>query len=139
MLAKADRAAAVPDRAMTGGGQTHDRLGGDNPYGGMLFTERNFGIVDAIRQLASELGFSTAQLALAWVLSRPGMTSLLLGASRPQQVADNMASLEVRMGGDHLTRLDAISALPALNPYFILQLPRRTLFGGVSVAPWAAT
>lgn len=138
MLAEADRAAAVPDRAMGGDGQTSDRLSGDNPYGGMLFTERNFGIVDAVRFVAGELGVPMAQVALAWVLSRPGVSSLLLGASRPQQVTDNMAALDVRLSEDQRARLDAASAPPAINPYFIFQLPREVIFGGTSVTPWAA-
>ncbi len=104
----------------------------------MLFTERNFGIVGTVREVAGELGLSMTQVALAWVLSRPGMTSLLLGASRPQQVTENMAALEVRLSEDQMARLDAVSALPDLNPYFIFRLPREMVFGGRAVTPWAA-
>ena len=104
----------------------------------MLFTERNFGIVGTVREVAGELGVSLAQVALAWVLSRPGMSSLLLGASRPQQVTDNIAALEVRLSSEHSARLAAASALPAINPYFIFQLPREVIFGSSSVTPWAA-
>ncbi|HVG48233.1 MAG TPA: aldo/keto reductase, partial [Rubellimicrobium sp.] len=70
--------------------------------------------------------------------SRPGVSSLLLGASRPQQVTDNIAALEVRLSEDQAARLDAVGAPPALNPYFIFQLPREMIFGGPSVTPWAA-
>ena len=136
MLAEANRAAALPDRSTSGDGQARDRLSGDNPYGGMLFTERNFGIVDTVRDVAGELGLSMAQVALAWVLSRPGMSSLLIGASRPQQVTDNLAAMKVRLSPEHSARLDAISALPAINPYFIFQLPREMIFGGTSVTAW---
>ena len=80
-----------------------------------------------------------AQVALAWVLSRFGMSSLLLGASRPQQVTDNMASLVVQLSEDQVTRLNAVSAPPALNPYCVFQLPREVIFGGTSVTPWLAT
>jgi aryl-alcohol dehydrogenase-like predicted oxidoreductase len=121
---------------MTGDGQARDRLSGDNPYGGMLFTERNFDIVDTVRNVADESGLSMAQVALAWVLSCPGVSSLLLGASRPQQVTDNIAALEVRLSEDQTARLNAVSAPPALNPYFIFQLPREVIFGGTSVTPW---
>lgn len=136
MLDQAGRASAVPDRAMDAEGGSRDRLSGDNPYGGMLFTERNFAIVDTVRDVASELGLSMAQVALAWTLSRPGVTTLLLGASRPQQVRDNLAALTVRFSEDQLDRLNLVSALPLLNPYFIFQLPRTVLFGGQSVTPW---
>ena len=135
MLAEAGRAAAVPDRAMEDGAGTSDRLSGDNPYGGMLFTERNFAIVDTLREVAAELGVPMAIAALAWVLSRPGVDSLLLGASRPEQVESNIAALELALTPEQLARLDEASALPLLNPYFIFQLPRQVLFGGQSVTP----
>lgn len=137
MLDQADRAAALPDTAMRTGGEARDRLSGDNPYGGMLFTERNFAIVDAVREIAGELEIPMAQVSLAWVLSRPGMGSLLLGASRPQQVTDNLAALTVRFSEDQIDRLNAVSAPPRPNPYFIFQLPTEVLFGGQSVTPWA--
>ncbi|WFE77013.1 aldo/keto reductase [Roseinatronobacter sp. S2] len=136
MLDQADRASAVPDRAMREEGGSRDRLSGDNPYGGMLFHEQNFRIVDTVRDIAGELDIPMAQVALAWVLSRPGMGSLLLGASRPQQVTDNFTALKIRLNEDQLNRLNAVSAVPLLNPYFIFQLPREVLFGGQSVTPW---
>jgi aryl-alcohol dehydrogenase-like predicted oxidoreductase len=136
MLKEADRLGAVPDRTMDAQDGTSDRLSGDNPYGGMLFTERNFAIVDTVREIAGELDIPMAQVALAWVLSRPGMTSLLLGASRPQQVTDNVAALNVHLSDEQIDRLNAVSALPTLNPYFIFQLPREMIFGGQSVTPW---
>lgn len=135
MLAEAGRAAAVPDRAMDAGAGSSDRLSGDNPYGGMLFTERNFAIVDVLREVAAELDVPMALAALAWVLSRPGVDSLLLGASRPDQVESNIAALQLALLPEQLARLDETSASPSLNPYFIFQLPRQVLFGGQSVTP----
>jgi len=137
MLEQAGRASAVPDRTMHAEGEKRDRLSGDNPYGGMLFNERNFMIVDTVREVAAELDIPMVQVALAWVLSRPGMGALLLGASRPQQVTDNLAALTVRFSEGQLERLNSVSALPLLNPYFIFQIPRAVLFGGQSVTPWS--
>lgn len=136
MLAEAGRASAVPDRAMDAETGKSDRLSGDNPYGGMLFTERNFGVVDALRKVAAELGVPMAQAALAWVLSRPGVDTLLMGASRADQVTANVEALQVTLSPDQQTRLAEASALPPLNPYFIFQLPRESIFGGQSVQPW---
>ena len=113
-----------------------DRLSGDNPYGGMLFTERNFSIVDVLREVAAEMEVPMAQAALAWVLSRGGATTLLMGASRAEQVTANIAALQVTLSGEQLARLNEASSLPPLNPYFIFQLPREVLFGGQSVTPW---
>ncbi|SCY71296.1 aldo/keto reductase [Paracoccus tibetensis] len=136
MLAEAGRASAVPDRAMDADTGKSDRLSGDNPYGGMLFTERNFGVVDVLRQVAVELDVPLAQAALAWVLSRPGVSTLLMGASRAEQVTANIAALQVTLSPEQQARLDEASALPSLNPYFIFQLPRQVIFGGQSVRPW---
>lgn len=136
MLAEAGRPAIVPDRAMDAQAEKSDRLSGDNPYGGMLFTERNFDIVDVLREVAKEVERPMAEVALAWVLSRPGVSSLLLGASRPAQVTANFAALSLDLSAEHLERLDAASALPVINPYFIFQLPMPMLFGGVDVQPW---
>ena len=61
------------------------------------------------------------------------MTSLLLGASRPQQLESNLAALSLELTDDQRTRLDAVSALPSLNPYFIFNLPREMLYGGMQV------
>ncbi|WP_372088879.1 aldo/keto reductase [Tistrella mobilis] len=133
MLARADQTVSLPDRATGGGTGSGDRLSGDNPYGGMLFSARNFDIVDTVREIAGELDITMAQLALAWVLSRPGMSSLLLGASRPQQVIDNMAALAVQLSDEDLDRLDTVSVLPVLNPYFIFQMPTEMIFGSQSV------
>ena len=136
MLVEAGRASAVPDRAMDAETGKSDRLSGDNPYGGMLFTERNFGVVDALREVAAELDVPMAQAALAWVLSRPGVSTLLIGASRPEQVIANIKALEITLSPEQKARLHEASALPALNPYFIFQLPREVIFGGQSVQPW---
>ncbi|MCT4577409.1 MAG: aldo/keto reductase [Donghicola sp.] len=72
-------------------------------------------------------------VALAWVLQQPGATSLLLGASKPEQLKGNLAALSLEFTEDHLDRLNAASALPALNPYFIFDLPRTMLYGGMQV------
>ena len=111
-----------------------DRLSGDNPYGGMLFTERNFAIVDILREMADELERAHgASRRWPGCCRAPGVGTLLMGASRPEQVTANIAALQITLSPEQLARLDAASALPSLNPYFIFQLPREVLFGGQSV------
>lgn len=139
MLAEANRLPGLPNEA--GGeetGRSAGRLAGDNPFGGMLFTERNFTVVDALRGVADELGRSMAEVALAWAVGRPGVSSVLIGASRPEQLAQNLASLDIVLEASHLASLEAASALPLLNPYFIFQLPSESFFGGQSVKAWRA-
>ncbi|SEM11011.1 Predicted oxidoreductase [Pseudoxanthomonas sp. GM95] len=114
------------------------RLHGDNPFGGMLFTEHNFDIVDVLRGVAEETGHTLAQVALAWVAQRPGVSSVLIGASRIEQLTQNIASLDVVLTPDQQQRLDAASQPPGINPYFIFDLPPQMVFGVPSVEGWRA-
>ncbi|WP_426756033.1 aldo/keto reductase [Myxococcus sp. Y35] len=141
MLAQANRASRLPGDASASGGEQQEsdgRLNGDNPFGGMLFTERNFDIVDALRAVADEAGHSMAQVALAWVAQRAGVSSVLIGASRVEQLQQNIASLKVALTPEQQRRLDQASQPPVLNPYFIFQLPPDMLFGAKHVEGWRA-
>jgi aryl-alcohol dehydrogenase-like predicted oxidoreductase len=130
-------AGSLPNRGDESGAEGgRERLNGDNPYGGMLFTETNFAIVDTLRSVAEEIGRPMAQVALAWVAARPGVSSVLMGASRPEQVQENAASLDIALSPDQQARLDSAGAPPALNPYFIFDLPRERIFGGQHVEKW---
>ncbi|GGE06266.1 aldo/keto reductase [Aureimonas endophytica] len=136
-LDQAGPAGSLPNRSGENSASGSDgRLNGDNPYGGMLFTDKNFAIVDTLRDVAIEVGRSMAEVALAWVVRRPGVSSVLIGASRPDQIAQNVASLDVELSIEQQARLDAAGAPPQLNPYFIFDLPRERIFGGHAVQPW---
>lgn len=137
-LADFGPAGGVPNKGGERTGGSDGRLNGDNPYGGMLFTEANFGIVDALRVVAEQVGRPMAQVALAWVANRPGVSSVLLGASRPEQIRENVSSLEITLTPDQQQRLDAAGAPPQLNPYFIFDLPLPAIFGGSAVRAWGA-
>ena len=137
-IADAGPAGSLPNRAgdaTTGG--SDGRLNGDNPYGGMLFTEKNFEVVDTVRAVAAEIGRPMAQVALAWLAARRGVASVLIGASRPEQLQENIAALDITFDADQQARLDAVGAPPPLNPYFIFDLPRSRIFGGQQIEPWA--
>lgn len=135
-IADAGVGVTVPNSADQNEAADRDRLNGSNPYGGMLFTEKNFDVVDTVRDIAVEHEVPMVQVALAWVLGRPGVSTLLMGASKPEQMKSNLAALELKLSNDQLKRLDDVSALPSLNPYYIFDLPREMLFGGLSVASW---
>lgn len=110
-----------------------NRLSGGNPFGDSKFTEENWRILDAVKAVAGELSVHPAHVALAWVVRCACVGSVLIGASRPEQVADNIASLDVTLTPEQVERLDAVSA-PA--PYFFgLFTPplRRMIFGGTDV------
>ncbi|MGW5960709.1 aldo/keto reductase [Methylorubrum thiocyanatum] len=136
-LAEAGPAGSLPDRAGdAAAGGSDGRLNGDNPFGGMLFTEANFAVVDVLRAVAEETGRPMAQVALAWVARRPGVSSVLVGASRPEQLVQNIAALDVSLSPEQQGRLDAAGRPPGLNPYFIFDLPMPTIFGGQTVEAW---
>ncbi|SEN20931.1 Predicted oxidoreductase [Methylobacterium sp. UNC300MFChir4.1] len=136
-LALAGPAGSLPDRAGDAAeGGSDGRLNGDNPFGGMLFTEANFAVVDVLRAVAADVGRPMAQVALAWVARRPGVASVLVGASRPEQLAQNIAALEVVLTPEQQGRLDEAAAPPQLNPYFIFELPTSRIFGGERVEAW---
>jgi aryl-alcohol dehydrogenase-like predicted oxidoreductase len=66
--------------------------------------------------LAQELGAPPAQYALAWTLSQPAMTSLVVGVKRDEHIADAVNSLQVRLPAEHLRRLDETCPPPWLQP-----------------------
>jgi aryl-alcohol dehydrogenase-like predicted oxidoreductase len=139
-LAEAGPAGSLPNRAgETTASGSDGRLNGDNPYGGMLFTEKNFVVVDVLRSVAFEIGRPMALVALAWVAAFGGVASVLVGASRPEQLLENIAALDIVFSAEQQARLDAAGAPPMLNPYFIFDLPRARIFGGQDIEPWAST
>jgi aryl-alcohol dehydrogenase-like predicted oxidoreductase len=75
-------------------------------------------IVDALVEIGEGHGVSAARVALAYTLGRPGVTSLVIGARREEQLLDNLAAAELELSADERARLDAISAPPLLYPYW---------------------
>ncbi len=75
-----------------------------------LMTEANFDRVEKLRTVADDLGIALSQLALAWVLRQPGISSALIGASTPQQIRENVKALDVRLSADVLSRIETILA-----------------------------
>ena len=69
--------------------------------------------VQKLRPLADELGITMAQMAIAWVLREPGVSSAIVGASRPEQVDENVGASGIELSPDVLSRIDQVLA-PAL-------------------------
>jgi len=78
--------------------------------------DRAFDCVDAMRPIAKAHGVSVAQIALSWLLHQPQVTSVIIGAKRPDQLADNIAATKVALTAAELEQLDAVSQLPAEYP-----------------------
>jgi aryl-alcohol dehydrogenase-like predicted oxidoreductase len=62
--------------------------------------------VAQLRPIAADLGLTMAQMALAWVLRRPEIASAIIGASRPEQIADNVRAVGVKLPSEALERID---------------------------------
>jgi aryl-alcohol dehydrogenase-like predicted oxidoreductase len=134
------RASGLPRDAAIDGEQRpkeDKRLDGANPFGDSLFTERNWKVVDTLKQVAGEAGQSPARVALAWVIGRPGVASTLMGVSRVEQVADNIAALDLMLSAEHRAALDAVST-PEPRMLYSLFTPavrQHAVFGGSTVMP----
>src|SRR6266404_7613151 len=99
------------------------------------FTQRNMQIVDEVKKVASEVKKSPAQVALAWLLSKSTVTSVLLGASKLEQLENNLGSLTTHLGPDQIKRLDEISRVEMGFPHEHLANPmiKQMISGGVEV------
>ena len=73
-----------------------------------FLTDENLDKVEKLIVLADELGTSLTQLSLAWVLHQPGINSVLMGASRPSQVEENVKALDLKLSPDLLEKIDRI-------------------------------
>jgi aryl-alcohol dehydrogenase-like predicted oxidoreductase len=74
-----------------------------------------------MRRIGQARGVSVAQIALAWLLHKPVVTSVIIGAKRVEQLDDNLAATDVKLDAGELAALDEISALPAEYPGWMLE------------------
>lgn len=81
-------------------------------------------IVEVLRAIGEARGVSPSQIALAWVLHRPGVTSVIIGARKQSQLDDNLAAADLELSADELRRLNDVSALKVEYPAFVPVLPR---------------
>ena len=123
-LCAEERIGVIPYNPIAGGllSGKHDRSAA--PTEGTRFTvgnsgrmyqqrywhDREFDTLEALRPIAAEVGVSMATLAVAWVLANPTITSAIIGASRPEQLADSVAALDVELGPEVKSRLDELTA-----------------------------
>jgi aryl-alcohol dehydrogenase-like predicted oxidoreductase len=83
--------------------------------------ERAYDCIDAMRPIAQAHGVSVAQIALAWLLHQPQVTSVIVGAKRPEQLADNLAATAVALSAAELATLGDVSRLPAEYPGWMFE------------------
>jgi aryl-alcohol dehydrogenase-like predicted oxidoreductase len=105
-----------PPTGATRLGENPDR--GVEAYRRRSRLERTWDVIDAVREVADKRGASLAQVALAWLVDRPTVTSVILGARTLEQLDDNLGAAELHLTPDEVSRLDEASdPAPADYPY----------------------
>jgi len=95
-------------------------------------------VLAALRQVAEATGTSVARIALAWQLTKPFVTSIIIGAKRREQLVDNLAAVDLRLAPEHTKLLDQASALPAEYPGWMVEFQNARDPRGQARAPTEA-
>ncbi|EFL27105.1 aldo/keto reductase family oxidoreductase [Streptomyces himastatinicus ATCC 53653] len=98
-------------RGLLAGTRDRDRTGSttraaNDPLVERWYADADFDIVDAVREVAGERGVSPAQVALAWLLSRPAVTAPIVGATKPAHLEDAVAAVDLTLTEEETTRLE---------------------------------
>jgi aryl-alcohol dehydrogenase-like predicted oxidoreductase len=102
-------------------------------------TEQALVIADTLALVAQELQRSPAQVALAWTLLHPAVTSPIIGARTFEQFEENLAALEITFTGEQRQKLDAVSQVEPCFPHDMIDSPRSAImFGGIKITPRTA-
>ena len=83
--------------------------------------EKAFDIIDVMQPIAQQKGISVAQLALAWLLHQPAVTSVIIGAKKTEQLEDNLKAIDVKLTVEELDKLNEVSKLQPEYPGWMLE------------------
>jgi 1-deoxyxylulose-5-phosphate synthase len=122
-LCQEEGIAVIPYNPLAGGLLTGKHVRTEAPPAGTRFTlgsagaayqarywhDRQFETIEALRGIAGEAGMSLATLAVAWVLANPAVTAPIIGASRPEQLADSLAAVTMPLSPELKARLDELT------------------------------
>lgn len=113
------------------------RLSGTNPFGDSKFSARNWDILETLKEVADAIARPVAQVALAWAMTRPGVGSTLIGASKVSQLESNIAAIEVTLSDEQMARLNEASTPPqTFSSSLVTSQIRSMVFGGQTVTGW---
>ncbi len=87
--------------------------------------ERAKKVLKELRAVSETMGISVARVALVWLLTRQFVTSVIIGAKTKEQLTDNLAASDVKMASEHITQIDAASALPPEYPGWMVTWQNR--------------
>jgi aryl-alcohol dehydrogenase-like predicted oxidoreductase len=91
---------------------TGSRLAQVPRWAAQFLTDANFAVVERIEKFCADRGYAIADVALNWLLAKPGVASVIAGVSTPEQLQMNVAALKMRLSPDDVAELDRISARP---------------------------
>lgn len=83
--------------------------------------EKAYDIIEVMQSIAQEKQSTVAQIALAWLLHQPAVTSVIIGAKKIEQLDDNLKAIEVKLSAEELQRLDEVSKLSPEYPGWMLE------------------
>ncbi len=95
-------------------------------------------VLAALREVSKATNLSVARIALGWQLTRPFVTSIIIGAKKPEQLTDNLAAVEVKLSPEHVKLLDEASALPPEYPGWMVEFQSGRDPRGVGKVPTEA-
>jgi aryl-alcohol dehydrogenase-like predicted oxidoreductase len=95
-------------------------------------------VLGALREVSKATNLSVARIALAWQLTRPFVTSIIIGAKKKEQLVDNLAAVDVTLAQEHVKLLDEASALPAEYPGWMVEFQNARDPRGVAKTPTEA-
>ncbi|MGD8430931.1 MAG: aldo/keto reductase, partial [Ectothiorhodospiraceae bacterium] len=82
---------------------------------------RVFDAVDVLEEVASEVGATIPQVALAWLLTREGVSSVIVGAKRMEQLEDNLGAVDVQLSARQMERLSEVTAPASIYPEWMVE------------------
>jgi aryl-alcohol dehydrogenase-like predicted oxidoreductase len=137
-MARAFNMAVLPWSPLGAGVLTGKFTAGTKPehsrikQGSRRLSEQNLMIAREVDAVAKEMNVSPAQIALAWLLHQKGVNVPIIGGTNVSQIADNIASVTVQLSGEHLARLNSVSAIELGFPHDFLNAKntREMMTGG---------
>ena len=122
---------------ITGSGRVVDQKDSENPVlAKFARREQNWGVLETLLQSADQLGKTPTEVALAWVMGRPQITSVLVGATRQEQLELNLGALDLRLPDEVTGRLDEAGRPESTElDHFFEPTMQAMLTGGVEVRP----
>lgn len=97
--------------------------------------ERAYDIIDAMQPIADDHRVSVARIALAWVLAKPAVTSVIIGAKNTDQLIDNIKAADLSLTSEQLAELDQVSATPRPYPQWMIERQGGDRLGPSNFAP----